>query len=117
VPATVVDSRGNALTGATAVSADKAIGHTCAVFNGTVYCWGDNGWGQLGIATSVASLPYASPVTTLGQDAVEVYTAGYSSCAVLVDTTMKCWGNNTHGQLGNRTPSLFETIPVTFGGL
>ncbi|MEM1349361.1 MAG: hypothetical protein AAGI01_12440 [Myxococcota bacterium] len=47
---------------------------------------------------------------------VAIAAGGASSCALLDDSTVKCWGSNTQGQLGNgtlestRTPTLVEGL-------
>lgn len=73
-------------------------GHTCVVVaNGTVKCWGQGNYGQLGNGSSSAS---TIPVAATGiNNAVRVYTSssGYSTnygrtCALLADKTVKCWG-------------------------
>ena len=74
---------------------------TCALrTNTTLWCWGYNGDGQLGIGnTSSQDLPrrVISPAST-GWTAV---TAGYSyTCASRSDTTLWCWGYNLQGELG-----------------
>jgi len=48
--------------------------------------------------------------------AVSVATSGTHACALLEDGSVKCWGNNDYGQLGDgtRTSSL---IPVTVADL
>ncbi|NJK43850.1 MAG: hypothetical protein HC933_05790 [Pleurocapsa sp. SU_196_0] len=76
--------------------------HTCALFaNGEVRCWGANGSGQLGIDSTVAvnDAKNTSPVL-LGQPAKQITAGGTHNCALLVDGTVKCWGNNDSGQLG-----------------
>jgi alpha-tubulin suppressor-like RCC1 family protein len=102
------------LTDATTVA--TGYGHSCARrTGGGVRCWGDNGWGQLGDPT--AANPSPTPVDVSGlTDATTVATGLWHSCAVLASGTVKCWGYNGDGQLGDGgyTPS---PTPVTVTGL
>ncbi|MCB1388093.1 MAG: hypothetical protein KDK12_02915 [Rhodobacteraceae bacterium] len=81
--------------------------HTCALSDsGMVYCWGNNSLGQLGNGTTESS---AAPVMVQGlpdpvADAVVGLTAGYDfNCALTSQGAAYCWGDNTHGQLGDGT--------------
>ncbi len=68
--------------------------HSCAVIEGgSVYCWGYNGYGQLGDGTTQDS---ATPVNVLGiNNAVGVSLGLRHSCAILENNDIKCWGSNT----------------------
>ncbi len=89
--------------------------NTCTVLaNGTVQCWGDNQYGQLGNGTTTKS---ASPVMVSGiSTATAIATDYYSSCAVLANGQVKCWGLNQYGQLGNNSTAQ-STTPVTVSGI
>ncbi|WP_436176419.1 RCC1 domain-containing protein [Acidovorax sp. LjRoot66] len=84
-------------------SVDVAIneGHACVLrASGTVACWGQNQFGQLGVpATSIIS-PTAVEVATL-PPARSVSVGKGFSCAMLMDGKIQCWGANEVGQLGN----------------
>jgi alpha-tubulin suppressor-like RCC1 family protein len=92
--------------------------HTCAILtNGTVKCWGLNSSGQLG-KDSTANLGDASgemaalSAITLGTNktAVSITAGGSHTCALLNDATVKCWGLNSSGQLGqDRSVTLGDT--------
>jgi alpha-tubulin suppressor-like RCC1 family protein len=73
--------------------------HSCALrATGTVTCWGQNEFGQLGDGTVRLR---SSPVAVHGvQDAVFVAAGASHSCAVLSHGELVCWGANYHGQLG-----------------
>jgi len=76
--------------------------HTCAVTtDGTPYCWGRNGAGEVGDSTTIQR-EYPTPVrTSLRFDTV---TAGsFTSCGVTSAGTAYCWGSNFAGRLGDST--------------
>jgi alpha-tubulin suppressor-like RCC1 family protein len=96
-------------TGRTAVDIRTGWYHTCALLdNSTVKCWGDNGNGQLGQgdgnkrgdnANEMGDNLLAIDLGT-GRTATEIATGLNHNCALLDDSTVKCWGYNSNGQLG-----------------
>ncbi|MGH7584625.1 MAG: Ig-like domain-containing protein [Gemmatimonadales bacterium] len=82
-------------------------GHTCGVSGATLYCWGDNGRGQLGNGSGGFGqpdlTPHPEPAPVLGGLAVTAVTAGLGShtCALTESGDSWCWGENTFGALGN----------------
>ena len=91
---------------------DVAAGglHTCALApDSTVWCWGNNTWGQAGTRTYPPPPSYSSPqqtaviassVPTLTlPGAIAITSGGYHSCAVLMDQSVACWGYNKNGQV------------------
>jgi alpha-tubulin suppressor-like RCC1 family protein len=88
-----------ATTGWTSVSAGGF--HTCATrSDSTLYCWGANGNGQLGVGdTTSRSTPTQVTVpATTGWS--QVSTGELDTCAVRTDGSLYCWGINSVGQLG-----------------
>jgi alpha-tubulin suppressor-like RCC1 family protein len=93
--------------------------HTCAfTSDGTVWCWGDNRFGQLGTGDTTA---HTSPVNIDPGDlpsVTEVYAGGEHTCVLRVDNSLWCWGNNRFGQLGvgdtnsRLTPSRVDALGV-----
>ena len=76
--------------------------HSCAVVNeaqdSTVWCWGNNAYGQLGDGTTTSRL---APVKVPGLlTAVSVSCGTAHTCATLIDGSTRCWGWNGYGQLG-----------------
>jgi alpha-tubulin suppressor-like RCC1 family protein len=78
--------------------------HTCGISTaGTVYCWGDNTTGQLGIGTTDADA-HAMPVPVASTlQFRKIALSARSTCAVTVDDQLLCWGYNGTGQLGDGT--------------
>ncbi len=75
--------------------------HTCALSeNRKVYCWGSNASGQLGDGTDLPSSLLPSTVVGLDDDIQTISAGGEYTCAVTITGGVKCWGDNTHGQLG-----------------
>jgi alpha-tubulin suppressor-like RCC1 family protein len=100
----------------TAVHSSGGHSHVCSrVANGSLFCWGSNGQGQLGAASSTS---YSTvPVAVAGLSNVAETSAGTShSCARLADNTVRCWGGNFYGQLGDGTTT-DRFAPAAIGGL
>ena len=73
---------------------------TCAVkTNGTLWCWGDNAAGQLGIGTTGAPENAPVQVTDL-TDIQQVDVHRYHGCGVSVGGALWCWGTGVNGRLG-----------------
>lgn len=87
--------------------------HTCAVADGQAYCWGYNGYGQLGVGnTTTAYSPML--VANQGTSVVTKIAAGQRhSCAVTSDRNVWCWGYNAYGLLGvgNAANSAANYVP------
>src|SRR5207248_1417945 len=83
------------------ISIAAANSHSLALkSNGTVWSWGDNGTGQLGVGTTPAQS--FSPVQTQNlTDAIAIAAAGSQSVALTVNGSLFGWGANGSGQLGN----------------
>ena len=75
--------------------------HTCAILNDdSVKCWGNNGDRQLGVGDNQVDVYHSPQAVSLGTDtsSSNPYTAkalsagGASTCAILNDDSVKCWG-------------------------
>lgn len=91
--------------------------HTCALGeNGEVRCWGNNGSGQLGNASSDSS---RTPVKVEYNGKFNSLVAGaYHTCGLTESGRVKCWGSNSGGQLGNGDPTVgFSNVPIDVNGL
>lgn len=81
---------------------DFAIGdaHGCAVGQAkSLYCWGENKTGQLGLATSSEVERTPQPVVALTAPVASVACGAGHTCAI-AESALYCWGDNTFGQLG-----------------
>jgi alpha-tubulin suppressor-like RCC1 family protein/uncharacterized surface anchored protein len=89
--------------------------HTCAVMaSGAARCWGYNGNGRLGDATTTTRLtPTAVSGLSAGVTAVD---GGDSHTCALTGDGLRCWGWNYYGQLGDGT-SRERTVPTPVIGL
>ncbi|MDB4819411.1 hypothetical protein OAH59_03035 [Euryarchaeota archaeon] len=102
----------------TAISVSSEGWHGCAILdNSSLYCWGNNNYGQLGDNTNCRYDDYSNGcngnsgkstpvhVANLPIDrlAVSVITGNLHTCAILDNASLYCWGNNDNGQLGDGT--------------
>ncbi len=102
--------------GSGAISVTAGDYHTCALLNtGAVKCWGQNNWGQLGSTTNLggrSNMPLDVIDLGAGSGVVSIRSAKIHNCALLDTGALKCWGNNSVGQLGAGTASTTNTQPV-----
>ncbi|MCS6774127.1 MAG: hypothetical protein NZ693_08455 [Thermoflexales bacterium] len=85
--------------------------HTCALLANGVRCWGSNTSAQLGNGRVGGFSPTPVDVLGLGAD-VQALSAGDGyTCALLRDGSVRCWGTNRFGQLGDGT-TLTRPEPV-----
>jgi cysteine-rich repeat protein len=96
-------------TGKIATSLAAATDYTCAILSdGSVKCWGGNGYGTLGLGDTnnrgdaAGEMGDKLPTVDLGSGKTAAAIAvGYGHmCALLRDASVKCWGYGFHGQLG-----------------
>ena len=104
-----------AITGATRIS--TGADHSCAITaQGGVECWGSNINGQLGDGTTTARR-LATPVTGLASGVTAVAAGANHSCAMTSLGSVKCWGNNGSGQLGDGSGPGNRLNPVDVSSL
>jgi alpha-tubulin suppressor-like RCC1 family protein len=85
---------------------------TCTIAtNGSLKCWGNNSFGQLGIGNFVG-FPNPKPVAFFRS--VSALSVGNGFACAISSGALFCWGKNDFGQLGNGTTTGATTpFPVT----
>lgn len=115
-PAQVVDGFNNPVTGAVVITA--GLYHTCAAFaDGNAQCWGQNANGQLGDGSLDDS---STPLNVSGflSDVTSISAGELHTCLVRSSTNIvQCFGNNSHGALGQTTGGDNQTTPGTVSGI
>ena len=111
----LISSSVSNLTNASRVS--LGTDHACALkTDRTVMCWGWNSSNQLGASSTICGKGY-SAVTVTGLSNISSIALGDNhSCALSSSGTVKCWGSNSNGQLGNNTNTA-TTSPVSVSNL
>jgi alpha-tubulin suppressor-like RCC1 family protein len=77
--------------------------HTCAAGEAGMRCWGSNSAWQLGMGTGAPdqTVPGSAILGTV--KAIGLAFEGNHTCAVLNNGDVRCWGDNSVGQLGDGT--------------
>jgi alpha-tubulin suppressor-like RCC1 family protein len=110
--ATVIEG----VTGIDFIDVSAGDRHTCAITDtGGVMCWGLNVYGQLGDG-SITLSPIPVQVIGLDQRALELALGDDHSCIIIEDGSVRCWGSNVNGQLGDSTTN-DEWYPIATVGL
>ncbi len=98
------------------VSLVAGVSKSCALLStGGAMCWGSNTTGALGDGSDAVERAAPVDVVGLGSAAVDIGGTGHHTCALTVESTVKCWGNNANGELG-RTDVLYSNVPVDVVG-
>lgn len=90
-------------TGRTAKSLSLGNQFSCAILDDdTLKCWGAApGIGPRPLGTTVGDMGDNLPIVHVGAGrTVKAVSVQQSVCAILDDDSLKCWGTNTHGELG-----------------
>ena len=92
-------------------------GQACAIrSDDTIWCWGSNDQGQLGIGTTGGFR--ATPTSLSGGGTWKQVSTSNSihTCAIKSDDTAWCWGNDSSGQLGNGATTGTQSAPSAVSG-
>jgi alpha-tubulin suppressor-like RCC1 family protein len=108
--------------GRTAKMISAGYTHTCAILDDdSVKCWGDNMAGEIGDGTTESRTVATTAAIGIGRTALSISVSYSHSCAVLDDFSIKCWGYNYNGQIGDgtsgfgndrSTPTLVQNLGV-----
>jgi alpha-tubulin suppressor-like RCC1 family protein len=99
-------SAGDVPVGGALVSIDAGSLYTCALLSsGAARCWGHNNHGQLGHGHTNDigdnELPSSAGDIAVGGPARQLIAGFDHTCALLTTGDVRCWGNNSGGQLGH----------------
>jgi hypothetical protein len=93
-----------------AVSVSAGMNHSCALIrDGSVYCWGNNTYGQVNGKPVAGSIMTAVKVDGVS-DVVSVEAGHNYSCAMTKKGIVKCWGNGADSSK-SATPA---DVPLVF---
>jgi len=98
--------------------------HSCGIrLDATLYCWGSNASGQLGVAKArgtcgrTAGSCEAGPrAVAIAEPVAQVSAGDRHSCAVAVSGTLRCWGENIQFQTGVEALTYVPTPTVVLPG-
>ena len=100
---------------ATMVAQTISVGftHSCAVYDGAAWCWGEGALDRLGDGLTTDS-PKPVKVFGLNNGVTAISVSKMHSCAIHNEAA-KCWGDNSHGQIGDGTSTPRMTPAEVFG--
>jgi len=98
------------------------IGHTCALVDGEVQCWGSTSKGQTGVELGEPpNVTDVTDVTIVGEDGLGITArslsvGAYHTCVIGEADTLHCWGGRDYGLFDGvvGTNEFFNYIPLEF---
>ncbi|HLK92462.1 MAG TPA: hypothetical protein VKZ18_21380 [Polyangia bacterium] len=110
--------------GTTATGIAGSNGACALLTGGTIRCWGDNNFGELGLGVTTAfsntMVPSAYGAVPLpsGKTALSIAMGTGFACTRLNDGSAQCWGRNNVGQLGiGTTNTVGDNEVATIGAV
>lgn len=92
----------------------SGIAQSCAIqTEGSLWCWGDNGFGQLGLGPA-ADVEVKTPQRVGDEIWLSVAAGAAHTCGIRDDGSLWCWGYNGYGQLGDNS-RVNRSEPVRVG--
>ncbi len=97
--------------------------HSCAgTTSGSLYCWGANSKGQLGLGYLSTKEVVPVLVTGIVSRVTGITAGGEHTCALLESDAVMCWGRCQESQMGDNSPPCASGVythyvPVTVFGL
>ena len=91
-------------------------GATCGLItSGAAYCWGDQGFGQLGNGSTTPGHQLTPALVLGGLSFASLTAGGDHTCGLAADGKAYCWGSSDNGQRGDGTTDRRGT-PVAVAG-
>ena len=105
-----------ALAGKIVTAIDAGRYHSIALCSdGTIACWGDGGYGELGnngTANSAVPVQVVNSGILAGKTVISVAAGGFHNLALCSDGTIAAWGMNYDGALGINLIDCCRSTPV-----
>jgi alpha-tubulin suppressor-like RCC1 family protein len=92
--------------------------HVCALTaKGTIYCWGDNTYNQLGTGGGTEMQSY-TPVIATPVGVTALAAGGNENCVIVQGAgQVACWGSDSDGQIGNGVAPGGTSEQITMTGV
>jgi len=91
--------------------------HTCGIkTDNTLWCWGQNLDGQLGIGSTTPFVSYTALQVSGGGSWKSVSSGYFHTCAIKSDDTAWCWGRNNTGMVGDNSTTQRDSPTAVSGG-
>ena len=104
-------------TGLTPVALVAGDQQACAIMDDeSLTCWGRNSDGELGDGTTTTGTSPTAVSLNAGENVIDVGSGDSHTCALLDDGSIKCWGSNYYGQLGDGT-NFDRSLPTSTASL
>ena len=75
--------------------------HTCRIYQSQLWCWGDNQSDQLGLGDNAPDLVTRPERVGNRSDWFTVAAGSRHTCALRLPGVLRCWGDDSQGQLGS----------------